>query len=256
MTIYDPPSARRFVDHRQVFSTWIDLLPLGYDLVCAANPRVLVELGVYKGMSYFAFCQAVRGEDLPTRCFGVDSWVGDEHTGDYGEEVYATVRRHNRDRYADFSRLLRTTFEEAAEEFSEGSVDFLHLDGCHTYEAVRGDFETWFPRLRPGGLFLFHDIRARVADFGVWRFWDELEREHETFAFDHGYGLGVLRKAGGRRDGDGDLLRLMFGGDGDQDERLRRYYVWAAERADLERKRRGRERRARDAGAAADGEGP
>ncbi len=53
--------------------------------------------------------------------------------------------------------------------------------------------------MAPGGIILFHDIKARIKDFGVWRFWDGLRAAvpGDTFYFQHGFGLGVLRKPGG-----------------------------------------------------------
>jgi hypothetical protein len=236
MTIYHPPSVQGFVPRHMVFSTWTDHLPFGYDLVATTRPGALIELGVFHGQSYFGFCQSVVEQGLATRCYGVDTWLGDRHTSAYDERIHREVEEHNRTHYAGFSTLMRMTFEAAASRFDAESLDLIHLDGLHTYEAVRDDFRTWFPKLRAGGIFLFHDIRARLADFGVWRFWEELEREHETFAFDHGFGLGVLRKGGGHREDDPDLLRLLFDSDPEERNRLRRFYAQASRQAELERK--------------------
>ena len=57
--IYFPPSLQRFEPRRMVFSTWVDHLPFAYDLVADLRPGVVVELGVYNGLSFFTFCQAL-----------------------------------------------------------------------------------------------------------------------------------------------------------------------------------------------------
>ena len=87
---------------------------------------------------------------------------------------------------------MQSTFEEAVSSFADGSIDLLHIDGYHTYEAVRGDFETWTPKLSRRAVVLFHDINVRDGDFGAWRFWDEISARHPSFHFLHGHGLGVL----------------------------------------------------------------
>jgi hypothetical protein len=233
MTPYLPPSLD-FSPKRMGFSTWVDHLPFGYDLVAALRPESIVELGTQSGISYFCFCQAVREHGIAARAFAVDTWRGDLHTDAYEEKVYEEVRAHNDAHYADFSTLLRMLFEEANERFDPESIDLLHIDGYHTYEAVRGDFEAWYPKVKPGGIVLFHDVAARLKDFGAWRFFAELEREHETFLFKHGFGLGVLGKPGPRRNE--PLFEFLFSRDEAVRRRLRAFYVHAAEHAELRRK--------------------
>lgn len=161
-------------------------------MVSAAKPRVLVELGSFRGTSYCAFCQAVLETGSGTRCFAVDTWKGDGHSGELESWVYDKLRAHHDPRYGGFSTLLRKTFDEALDDFEDSSVDLLHIDGFHTYDAVRHDFTTWLPKLSDRAIVLFHDTNVREGDFGVWKFWEEVSGRYASFEFLHGYGLGVL----------------------------------------------------------------
>jgi GT2 family glycosyltransferase len=172
--------------------SWHGHVPFAFWCVEALAPRVLVELGCHKGDSYCAFCQAVDELDLGTKCYGVDTWKGDPHAGFYGEEVFEQIRQYHDPRYGRFSTLVRSTFDEARERFEDASVDLLHVDGAHSYEDVRRDFTSWLPKLSRRSVVLFHDTEVREHGFGVYRFWEEIRREHPSFSFAHSHGLGVL----------------------------------------------------------------
>ena len=82
-SLYFPPSMQRFEPKRMVFSTWVDHLSFAYDLVAELRPKITVELGVYNGLSFFAFCQSMIENDIDGVAYGVDCWEGDEHTDAY-----------------------------------------------------------------------------------------------------------------------------------------------------------------------------
>jgi glycosyltransferase involved in cell wall biosynthesis len=189
-----PPLAPLFwlAERRGAVSAWWGHVPFAHWIVDAIRPRVLVELGTHTGVSYGAFCNAVRCTSLSTRCFAVDTWQGDHQTGFYGEELYQEFRQYHDEHFAAFSSLLRGTFDAAIGKIADGSVDLLHIDGLHVYEAVRHDFETWAPKLSERGVVLFHDTNERGRDFGVWRLWADLSQRFPSFEFLHSHGLGVL----------------------------------------------------------------
>jgi len=80
-------------------------------------------------------------------------------------------------------------------------IDFLFIDGDHSYEGVKMDFEMYSPLVRKGGIIAFHDIVEFPPGTGceVNRFWNEIKRKyrHLEIVKDYGQkwaGIGVLFK--------------------------------------------------------------
>jgi len=172
---------------------WVGHTPFAYWLVLALKPKILVELGTHGGGSYFSFCQSVKDNGLSTKTYAVDTWTGDKQAGFYNESIFDKVLNFNNEHFASFSSLMKMKFDEALSEFDDGSVDLLHIDGFHSYEAVSNDFNTWHPKLSKEAIVLFHDTHEIKPGFGVHKFWNELKNKHheQCFEFKHSHGLGV-----------------------------------------------------------------
>jgi len=99
------------------------------------------------------------------------------------------------------------TFRKIEEILKGRKVDFLFIDGDHSYEGVKKDFEMYSPLVRKGGIIAFHDI---IPDYytrygiktGSWtgevyKFWNEIKEKYEHLEIvkdreQDGFGIGVL----------------------------------------------------------------
>lgn len=193
---------------RLASTAWAAHIPFAMFIVDVLRPRTIVELGVYSGVSYCAFCQTVKELNLDTRCFAIDTWQGDENSGPYGPEILSDLKEYHDPLYENFSCLIQSTFDDAVSQFENNTIDLLHIDGFHSYEVVKHDFETWLPKMSSRGVVLFHDINVRDRGFGVWKLWEEIKLTYPHFEFLHEHGLGVISTATSVPDGLRELLEL------------------------------------------------
>jgi hypothetical protein len=110
----------------------------------------------------------------------------------YDAAILDALRAYHDPRYASFSQLLQSSFDQAVDRFADGGIDLLHIDGLHTYEAVRHDYGQWLGKVSDAGVILIHDTFEKRLDFGVFKLWAEVEDQFPSFQFHHGHGLGVL----------------------------------------------------------------
>lgn len=124
-------------------------------LVENLNPTTVVDLGVDLGYSTFSFAEVGIGH-----VYGIDSFEGDAMIGARNTEEF--VNRFKRENFIDNVTFIKGYFSEVAKTWDK-KIDILHIDGLHTYEAVKEDFETWSKWVDPFGVVLFHDTVAFPA---------------------------------------------------------------------------------------------
>ena len=175
-------------------SAWSGHYSFAYDLTRNTKPKIIVELGTHKGNSIFSMAQAVKDGELNTTLYPIDTWQGDSQAGFYGEEIYNDFIDISKQYYKEVELIpFKMLFDEAIKKFKDNSIDILHIDGLHTYEAVNHDFETWLPKVKKNtGVIMLHDVCETKDDFGVYKLWDELQDKYNTITFEHYHGLGVI----------------------------------------------------------------
>lgn len=146
--------------------------------VQATHPAVILEIGTAKGATLLGWCRMaskkVVSVDLP----------GGIHGGGYPAVKQKLYQAFVADRPEISLHLIQAdshcpdTRRRAEQKLAGDLIDVLFIDGDHTYEGVKADFDLWSPLVRPGGLVIFHDIlpHRHVAHCEVDKFWNELKR--------------------------------------------------------------------------------
>jgi len=118
----------------------------------------IVEIGSWKGKSTIWLAHGSKA-GKNTTIYAVDPHTGSDQTKEaVGEqntypEFRANLRRAG---VADIVKPLVMTSEQAAQDFNE-PIELIFIDGDHSYDMVRLDFELWFPKLVIDGYIAFHD---------------------------------------------------------------------------------------------------
>jgi len=119
---------------------------------------VIVEVGSWKGKSTIWLAHGSKqGPNAPV--YAIDPHTGSTQTQELIGQGYTYPEFEANIKKAGIEDIvvpLIMTSEEAVKEFQE-PVELVFIDGDHSYEMVKLDFELWFPKLIMGGIMAFHD---------------------------------------------------------------------------------------------------
>lgn len=170
------------------------------ELVAEYRPRTVLEIGTMKGGTLRAWCECATDDavitsiDLPN-----GRWGGDQVSEEDAERLST---------YAGEGQTLHLirgdSHDPAIRARVRTPIDFLFIDGDHTYEGVKQDFEDYSPLVVEGGLIAFHDIlpHPQVPECDVCDLWAEIRDAYDTEEFtvegdERGWGpwggIGVIR---------------------------------------------------------------
>jgi predicted O-methyltransferase YrrM len=166
-------------------------------IVQESKPKVIVEIGTYSGGTLFLFDRIANPEkiisiDLPEGPFG----------GGYPFWMVPFFKSLGRKPGIQLIRAdshCEETLGKLKTLLKGGEVDFLFIDGDHTYPGVKQDFYMYSPLVRKGGIVALHDIVIHDPKTGceVDRFWNEVKLGHRNVEIvekldQKSAGIGVL----------------------------------------------------------------
>jgi len=129
----------------QLDSAWKDFCDAGLAVVDYLNPKVTVEIGVHFGYSLNVLSFRNTGE-----VYGID-----------------IIRQDGISIPENATFILGSSLDEAKKWDTGKKIDLLHIDGDHSREGVKSDYERWLPHLAGRAVVLFHDVICYAA---VWNF--------------------------------------------------------------------------------------
>lgn len=133
--------------------------------------KVIEELGLKKGVEIGVhegdFSAYLLEQSFLDILYSVDAWLADEEATHSVQKRWSLKQkppeecyRKTCERLAKFgarSKVIRSLSEKAADEFQDGSLDFIYVDASHRFTGVALDLIKWWPKLREGGIFAGHD---------------------------------------------------------------------------------------------------
>jgi len=170
-----------------------------FEIVSNLQVKNALEIGTYGGGTLFMTCRVADPDatiisvDLPGGRFGRGYvWPRKFVYRSFAKskQTLHLLRKDSHDpKTLDIARLL----------LKAKDLDFLFIDGDHTYDGVRADFEMYAPLVRDGGVVAFHDIARHPPEMGceVDRFWNGIKDKyrHVEIVKDRSQGwagIGVL----------------------------------------------------------------
>lgn len=165
-------------------------------LVEQARPNTVLEIGTFRGGTLFVFARlAALGATIVSLDLPI-SPMGKLYRAAQAPLFHTFTRPDQQLHLLRADSHLPETADRVARILDGRPLDFLFIDGDHSYDGVKADYELHSRLVRPGGMIAFHDIRL-AAPAGVTTLWNAVKSAHrhvELVAHDsqNEMGIGVI----------------------------------------------------------------
>ncbi len=185
---------------QQIPAEFVSLLRLVYG--AEPRPRRVLEIGSYRGGTLFCSCRLAAPDALLISLDLPESGPWRSYPRRRRKLYRAFARRGQRIEALRANSHDVATLELVHTALAGRRLDLLFIDGDHTFDGVKQDYETFGPLVREGGLIAFHDIVPGSSELvgGVPRFWEEVKdklpvQEIVEDWSQGGFGIGLVTHA-------------------------------------------------------------
>jgi predicted O-methyltransferase YrrM len=197
--LLENPSLRRMGHGQRLDDLNLGLGWLYYGLARVLRPTTVVVIGSFRGFVPLVFSRALADNLETGSVYFIDPSFVDEFWKDPQsvQDYFASFGSHN------IRHFLMTTQQFVASDAGKalGPVDIVFVDGYHSQEQARFDYEAFAERLTPNGIVLFHDStenmtsriygKDRAYEHGVTFFLDTLKKDARLQVFDIPFAQGI-----------------------------------------------------------------
>ena len=148
----EPHMGENWFTYPALYKAMVERFPAG---------SLFVELGSWKGMSaaYMAVEIINSGKDIKFDC--IDIWSETPYLGEGKQDLVGEALMNKfLENIAPVRHVINPIRKDsslAAADYEDGSVDFVFIDGDHSYEGCKKDILAWLPKMKPNGVFSGHD---------------------------------------------------------------------------------------------------
>ena len=170
---------------------WFSYVDLYDEVVQKVPPFAnVVELGTWFGKSTNYLAAKIKNSNKKIKFTTIDTFKGTDNedlhqniVGSFNGDIFYefidnTVMSNNYDTFD----IIKDTSKNAANQFSNCSIDFMMIDAGHTYEDVTNDLNIWYNKIKPGGYITGDDYGGTYFP-GVTRAADEFFYNQTTKGF-------------------------------------------------------------------------
>ena len=130
-----------------------------------------VEVGVASGWNMNHFLENIPNLYLT----GIDpylpftDWNGEEHTQEL-LDAQMNAAKDNISYFGDRGNIIRGKSQDLYNTFNDGELDYIFIDGDHSYDAVLRDCNNFYSKVRSGGIFAGHDCELPAVKQALQEF--------------------------------------------------------------------------------------
>jgi hypothetical protein len=154
---------------------WFNFHNFYIDMVGRFDDAVFVEIGCWEGKSTVFMANQIKNSGKNIKFYAIDIWEaydqGDGNIWDANYDQYL----ENIEPVKEYINTIKEDSSKASLQFGLESVDFIFIDGNHSYDFIKRDIEHWAPKLKPGGVIAGHDIQWKSIEKAVSEYFGEYE---------------------------------------------------------------------------------
>lgn len=145
------------ITHKEIFG-WFDTMSEHVYRTAVdrfADGATFVEIGAYMGQSTCFMAQEIKRRNKKIKFDVIDHFNGSvEHQGMLkGKNLYEIfIENMKNAEVLDDINIIRMDCNEAVKLYQDNSLDFVFIDGGHSYEEVKNDIQKWLPKVKIGGV--------------------------------------------------------------------------------------------------------